>query len=370
MLLINKELIIKVKNVFICILTAIFLCTMGLWLLLKDPDSFSFSERRALKQNPSFENVSEFEDYVLDQFPLRGSFRKLKAIADIYMFNKKDSNGYYKYQESISKMEYSVNNDIINNNCNCMKYIYNNYLKPVGIKPNLVLIPDKNYFLAKPAGMLSMDYVKLYNTIKSQTEFMNYIEIRDMLNINSYYLTDTHWRQETLTEVAERIGMFMGSQVSDSYEQYIAVNPFYGVYYGQSAFDARPDVLRYLNNDRLDSCRVTCYITDKPIIKDIYDFNKALKVDPYDLYLSGASSVSIIENTLSESDKELIIFRDSFGSSLAPLFISGYRKVTLIDLRYISVEYVKQYIDFKNQDVLFLYSTQIINSVKFGDKNL
>ena len=70
-----------------------------------------------------------------------------------------------------------------------------------------------------------------------------------------------------------------------------------------------------------------------------------------------------ISNPDCKTEKELILFRDSFGSSLAPLLIAGYSKITLVDLRYISTDILDDFIDFtKAQDVLFLYNTQILNN--------
>ena len=37
-----------------------------------------------------------------------------------------------------------------------------------------------------------------------------------------------------------------------------------------------------------------------------------------------------IVNPTSNSNKELIVFRDSYGSSLVPLLIDGYRKITVV----------------------------------------
>lgn len=59
--------------------------------------------------------------------------------------------------------------------------------------------------------------------------------------------------------------------------------------------------------------------------------------------------------------KELLLFRDSFGSSIAPLLLENYSKITLIDLRYLSKDILENYIEFENQDVLFLYSTLVLN---------
>lgn len=85
-------------------------------------------------------------------------------------------------------------------------------------------------------------------------------------------------------------------------------------------------------------------------------------LDKYDIYLSGATSLLTIENEDSSNDKELIIFRDSYGSSLAPLLVQAYRKITIVDTRYISPKLLSKYIEFKNQDILFIYSTILINN--------
>ena len=55
------------------------------------------------------------------------------------------------------------------------------------------------------------------------------------------------------------------------------------------------------------------------------------------------------------------MLRDSFGSSLAPPLAGSYRKITLIDLRYISSDLLESYVRFQEQDVLFLYSALIWN---------
>ena len=80
------------------------------------------------------------------------------------------------------------------------------------------------------------------------------------------------------------------------------------------------------------------------------------------MYLSGPQSLLRIENPNAATDRELILFRDSFGSSLAPLLVSDYKTVTLVDIRYLSSQMLSRYLEFKGQDVLFLYSTSVLNS--------
>jgi hypothetical protein len=89
---------------------------------------------------------------------------------------------------------------------------------------------------------------------------------------------------------------------------------------------------------------------------------KAYGKDPYEMFLSGPLSLVTIENDNAENNKELVIFRDSYGSALAPLMAEGYSKITLVDIRYIHPDMVGKYVDFKNADVLFIYSTSVLNN--------
>ena len=100
----------------------------------------------------------------------------------------------------------------------------------------------------------------------------------------------------------------------------------------------------------------------RPIVKFIIKID-LIQLIPYDIFLSGAKSLLTIYNPKALNNKELIIFRDSFGSSIAPLMLKGYSKITLVDLRYLSTDLLSNYIDFStNQDVLFLYNIVILNN--------
>ena len=47
---------------------------------------------------------------------------------------------------------------------------------------------------------------------------------------------------------------------------------------------------------------------------------------------------------------------------MVPLLVKDYAKVTLVDLRYIHMSMLKNFIQFKGQDVLLLYSTLVLNN--------
>ena len=66
--------------------------------------------------------------------------------------------------------------------------------------------------------------------------------------------------------------------------------------------------------------------------------------------------------TSSAASGTLLMFRDSFGSSLVPLLAEGYARITLVDIRYVAPERLGMWLTFDNQDVLFLYSTPVLNN--------
>ena len=133
---------------------------------------------------------------------------------------------------------------------------------------------------------------------------------------------------------------------------------FYGVYYGQSALDLEPDEIICLENDEIKSSEVYIYETNKTV--PVYNLEKLEAMDHYDIYLSGAVAIAKITNPRGEEGKRLVVFRDSFGSSLTPLLMSGYSEIVLVDIRYINPKMVEKTIEFSDQDVLFLYSTMLV----------
>ncbi len=358
----------KTKHIVITFVVVAFFLSVSLFAWLKPADAFSLSERRKLSQFPelSFKTIvsgdfmSSFENYTLDQFPLRDKFRTLKALVALNVFNQSANNDIYVVDDFASKIEYPLNEESVERAGERFRYVYEKYLKDTNTKNYLSIIPDKNYFLGTENGYLSVDYEKMISLLKENTDFLKYIDIIEELEVSDYYKTDTHWREENIVDVAEKIGNEMGAAVKAEYDVKILENDFYGVYYGQSALPLEAEKIKYLENETLKKCKVFDYQNNKEI--SVYDMEKAKGKDPYEMFLGGPLSLVTIENGNAKTDKELIIFRDSFGSSIAPLLVEGYKKITLVDIRYIHPNLLENYIEFDSQDVLFLYSTSVLNN--------
>lgn len=358
----------RLKNRMIVGITAAFLFSFFVFCIWKKEDAFSISERRALASFPVISKTGvftgkfteEFEEYALDQFPLRDAFRSLKAHVSRDVYRQRDNHGIYMEDGYASKLEYPMDSESIEYATKRFSLIYDRYLRGHDGKVYLSIIPDKNYFMAQLRDYPAMDYGQFVSKVQKGMEFAEYIDIMPFLELSDYYRTDIHWRQEKITDVACGIAAGMGSGLSGGYESIMADSGFYGVYCAQSALPLAPDGLYYLENEAIRQYRVYDYETSSEI--SVYDFKKVHGNDAYEMFLSGSKSLLTIENPAALSEKELIIFRDSFGSSLAPLLAEGYRKTTLVDIRYISPELLGRFLSFDGQDVLFLYSTPVLNN--------
>ena len=369
------------RNTILVLGISVLFFALSAFCWLKEEDSFSESERRILAKFPkvSMETIlngkfmKDFETYSLDQFPFRDGFRGIKAGISYGILGKKDNNDIYIAKGHLSKMEYPIQTKMLDHTAMRIEEIYNMYLKEQESRCYFSIVPDKNLFLAEENGYLSMDYDVLVSYMREKVDFARYIDISHLLSLDDYYRTDTHWRQEKIVDVAEHLKAAMNGEdekkLTDdewlerkNYEMKEVPHPFYGVYYGQAALPVKPDRLFYLENDILKQCKVTSFDTGKAVESVIYNMEKANGSDAYELFLSGTSALQVIENPNAQVEKELIVFRDSFGSSLVPLLVDDYAKITIIDTRYVQSKMLGNLVDFHGQDVLFLYSTLVLNN--------
>ena len=364
----------KVKNIKLIIIAGVFFLISGACWLMPDKE-FSESERRPLAQKPeiSTENLlsgqleSDVEKYTADQFPLRETFRNLKALAEYGLFMKKDNNDIYIENGHAAKILYPYSEKSVTNATDIFRMIYEEYIRGTQTDSEgrifTAVIPDKGYYLAGEAGIPSIDYDRMFVQVINEMDYARYIDLTGALDADSYYKTDLHWRQEKLLSVAGAVGKAMGLELSglDELKQETATDSFQGVYKGQSGLALKAEPLYYMTDETIEGCSTFNFETNEE--GKVYDLDRLKGKDPYDVFLSGATALITVENPMaaSKTDRELIIFRDSFGSSLAPLLLSDYAKITLVDLRYINWSYLKQFVEFDSQDVLFMYGTTLLN---------
>ena len=274
----------------------------------------SDSERRPLAQMPEFtvESVlngsfmGDFEDYSLDQFPLRNSFRTLKALFTTHILGQSDNNGIYIADGYAAKQEYPLKPDSVQRAAERFSYVYEKYLTDSDVF--FALVPDKGQYLAENSGHLTLHFGKMNTILGNAMPWATPINLYDSLNYDDYYRTDTHWRQENLFEAAEVLCNALNVTPPDraDYTQTAIDRPFYGVYYGQAALPMEPDTLYIMESDLLADCAV--YDHESGQTGAVYDKTRLESKDLYDIFLSGSRSLLTIVNPNAKTDRELIGF--------------------------------------------------------------
>ena len=340
-------------------------------VILPDQD-VSVTERRPLQQLPELtvktvmngKYGQKLESYLLDQFPLRDELRSLKAHWHFDVYGQADNNGIYLVGDQILKLDKVVKPDEVKAMSASVNKVLEKYLTDNSVY--FALIPDKNYFVAAANGYPAMDYGHMEQLLRENLDpKVNYLGMAPFsgLTIDSYYNTDLHWRQDQLQSAVDGLAQAMDFTAPDlstyTPSQY---SPFYGSYYGQAALGGKADTITALSSPATEATVVTGleFTGEKPV----YDPKDFHEMDGYDIFLGGPQGIVYLENKSGTTGRELVVFRDSFGSSIAPLFMEGYDKVTLVDLRYMASFNLGQFVDFEDADVLFLYSTGIVNSGK------
>ncbi|MFR7893775.1 MAG: hypothetical protein ACLU38_06530 [Dysosmobacter sp.] len=235
-------------------------------------------------------------------------------------------------------------------------------------KVYLSVIPDKNYFLAEANGYPALDYQALTDALRKQTEFAAYIDLFGTLTADDYYRTDSHWRQENLLTAADTLAAAMGAHAAGRaaccrmdtgpakaiLRRCIAATP-------RPAHGAGPADLPHqrLRRTRLHGVQLTELV--RPGLA--YDLAKVPARTPY-------RAVPLRVRVAAVHRKSQCGYRPgtgdlpglASGSSLAPLLVPGYAKVTLADIRYLPSSQMGKYLTFTDQDVLFLYSAPVLNN--------
>lgn len=332
--------------------------------LLKSDRDISFSERRPLEQKPelSFDALrdgsyfDDYETYLLDQAILRETFRQVKATSAYYLLGKKDNNGLYRYGDSLHEI---------------LRYNQTSFEKAgekiealsqklAALNCYYAMIPDKNALIQGDSKRPAIDLATADKTLSETITSATRIDLTALLSVDSYYKTDLHWRQEKLLPIAEKLLLGMNNNAVQYSFSETVLHGFRGVYYGQSALPFASEEMRYLTASAFDDITVEDMTQGKSI--PLYNEAAFDEIDPYSVFVGGPLSLIRITNSDVQNGKILYLFRDSFASSLSPLLLCGYSEIVLIDLRYIDSRALDYFIEFKaGQDVLFLYSTHILN---------
>lgn len=340
---------------------AVFLAVLfGFSLLhLALPDrEVSRSERRRLAQLPPLSSgfSDKLEEYMLDQFPLREQLRTVNSLVRLYGLGQADIHGIYLQGGGAFRMDGPLQEKQVRHAAAVFSAVQEKYFP--SLPAHYVIVPDKN--AKAETGRPRLDTETMRGIVREALPGMTEIDIWDLLSADDYYKTDPHWRQERLLPVAAAICEALGADAPGTFTEK-TLSPFYGAYYGQAALPMAPDTLTYLESADTKAAEVTGPELDGA--QPVYRPELLDGTDGYDVFLSGAQAVLTVTSPNVHNGRHLVLFRDSFGSSLAPLLLGSFERITLVDLRYVSAARLADYADLSDAtDVLYLCSTAVWNN--------
>lgn len=350
---------------FIAALFCVFIFGFGAALLILPDRDFSEQENRYLSKFvpptlstlKSGQFMKDFEQYVIDQFPLRDGWIQMKAWCE-RLVGKQENNGVYLGTDDGQTLFAQYTKPSEDDLSKRVDYV-NQLGVNVDVPVYFALIPDKSYVWADrlpDRAPLVDDGSTIQEAMGLTSEDVTYIDLRDQLNGEDvFYRTDHHWSLFGAFQGYEALTQAMGVEtVTPDGEPTVVSDSFYGTTYSSSGAGwVKPDEMYTWVSEA--GITVTAYPKGEPEPGVLYDQSFLDKKDKYSMFLGGNKPLAVVENPQAQGGK-LLVIRDSYSDSLAPFLAQSWQEVHLFDVRY-NLTSVKEYVEQHDIDqVLVLFS--------------
>ena len=360
-------------------MTLLFMITF----VLLDKKEFSENENRYLAKFPAFdmgkirsgEFMEGLESYTADHFPFRDFFMGVKTQTEM-LAGKKEINDIYIAEDGFLIEEYQKpeNTERIGN----ILKTFAGELEGEELEIRLMLVPTAVYVYEDKLP----DYAPRRNQMETAEQIYEISGIEridcseDLLTWQAsgekrysgegelYYRTDHHW-----TTLGAYVGytafcreMGLEAVSLEEMDSRIAAEDFRGTVYSKAGdYTRKGDVITTYTNP-LDHLTVKYMDTDETS-DSLYNPEYAGVKDKYSLFLDNLHSLIEIENETADSDRELVLVKDSYANSMVPFLVRHYKKIYVFDTRYYKQgvsEFVKEYPGVT--DVLILYNMNTLDT--------
>lgn len=392
------------------IITAFILC-FSVWCLVAPKQTFSENENRALASWPVYSfaalkdgsYMSGIQTYLSDHFPLRDPFMTLKTkyemltgreeINDIYL--AKD--GYYieayktpKQQKKIITQFQKLQDAITTGAKENVRVMlvptaistYN--AKLPGSAPDrgvLRQVDTMNEIYAALPNMQKVDAWSALQTAAAQENTDRPLASgnadgaqpvanagdadRDTSTADGlYYHTDHHWTTH---------GAYVGYQAYCSaaglspipeadFQKTCVTTDFHGTIFSKLHDSTVPGdaitLYEYPANQLTVSYPDTGEVTDT-----LYNRDYLAQKDKYSMFLNNLHPLVEITNASADSDRQLVLIKDSYANSMVPFLVHHYQKIYVFDTRYYRFgpsSFINEHPEVT--DVLLLYNMNTIDT--------
>lgn len=334
----------KKYAIFITALFCVFLFGFGAAFFLLPDQEFSEQENRYLTQFkvPTWETLKsgqfmeDFEEYVIDQFPLRDGWIRLKARSERALGKQENNKVYFGTDGQTLFAHFTRPSD--EELAKRVEYV-NQLAAKTDVPVYFALIPDKSCVWADllPAHAPNVDDGSLLADAQALCAGeVTWIDLA-LSGDDVFYRTDHHWSTMGAYQGYHAIAQALnGFYTTPAGEPALASDSFYGTTWSSAGAGwVKPDSIYTMVAE--EGIEVTRYPEGQPVAGELYDETWLEKKDKYSMFLGGNQPLCIIQNPEASTDRKLLIVRDSYTDSLAPFLAQDYAEIHLIDLRYCKI---------------------------------
>lgn len=350
------------------------------WLLPRR--SFSENEKRVLAQKPviSTESIADgslfqnVEQYLSDHFPGRDGWVGANAYLEQAEGRGAVSSIVRGADGWLFPAPISDDRQILQDNMQAITAFAQAQSVPV----YLMAVPTAGAVVEDKLPDLHLDYPDadmLEQARRSAGDSLHWLDVMEDFSTAEerdklYYRTDHHWTTEGAYRAYRLLMQEMGeSSVARDVFSVERVPDFYGTSYSKSGLWLTPpdEIELWTDPDLQAVTSVHDGNRREPIVQQGMLFRDYLdQADKYPVFLSGNHARIHIETNV-ESDKRLLVVKDSYAHALAPFLAEEYRTIDLIDLRYFKRQTISDWMQAHPVDeVLFVYGLSSLAE----DKNL
>ncbi len=359
----------KALNIVTVALFALALLSVPLYWLLFPRRTFSEAERRYLSEPPQVSDQSlkswAFDDavetYLADQLPCRDALVGLNAYTVLLSGRQVSRDIWMDRAGYLLEAPVKVSPEQIDKRLNRMAALG----KKTGLPVYVMAVPSAGYVrrgtLPQALGKLYADADILQRIADAPGIIPVPLKETFLKEGQSwYYRTDHHWTGAG-AYAAYRLFMEAAGRDALPYDCFYhhTVDGYVGSTRSRSAlWLSKPDVLTL--DEPMDTPVTVTFSDGDRTFDSLFFPDHLAEYDWYPLFLDGNHPVTVIENRAAADERVLVMVKDSFGNTLAPLLTPSYRRIVLVDPRYYRGSVADLCAEYSASELLFCYSLERI----------
>ena len=331
-------------NILTVVLFALALLFVPLAFLLSPYRTFSETERRYLAEPPklSEQKLSDWsfddkaETFLADHLPLRDALTSVNAYLTLYTGRQVSADIYCDREGYLVEAPVDFNADEIAKRLDRIASLG----EKTGLLPRLLIVPSTGYIrnekLPETLAVLYRDGGVLKQI--EETKGISLVPIAERFKAGGqswFYRTDHHWNADGAYAAYEAYMRAAGHEPlnGDAFDRR-EIPGYSGSTQSRSALFLHGTDTLELDEPKDCTVKVT-FFGDETVYDTLFFESHLMEYDWYPVFLDGNHPVTVIENESAPSDAPaLLLIKDSFGNSLAPLLVPSYRTVVMVDPRY------------------------------------